>query len=165
MSHEDFFLKLETERGGVVKGESQDGEHKDEIDVIGWSWSMSAPTSAAGVRHGRASPHPLVVRKRMDLSSPALMGAVSRNDRITTAVLTARRAGDTGGQETFLVITLRDAFITAFEVEAEGGDQSSGAVERLKIAFHQITVDYTLQGEDGLQRGATSFDDTWAASD
>jgi type VI secretion system secreted protein Hcp len=165
MAHEDFFLKLETERGGVLKGESQDGEHKDEIDVISWSWSMSAPTSAAGVRHGRASPQPLVIRKRTDLSSPTLMGAVSRNDRVTNAVLTARRAGDTGGQQTFLVITLRDAFITSFEVEAEGGALRSGAIERLKIGFHQISVDYTLQGEDGLQRGATSFEDTWAASE
>ena len=32
----DMFLKL-----GDVKGESVDGSHKDEIDVLAWSWGMS----------------------------------------------------------------------------------------------------------------------------
>ena len=33
----DMFLKLEP-----VKGESLDGKHKDEIDVLSWSWGMKS---------------------------------------------------------------------------------------------------------------------------
>ncbi len=32
----DMFLKI-----GDVKGESRDDKHKDEIDVLSWSWGMS----------------------------------------------------------------------------------------------------------------------------
>jgi type VI secretion system secreted protein Hcp len=160
MAHEDFFLKVDTERGGAVKGEAQDRDHKDEIDVIGWSWGMSAPTSATGERRARAAIHQLVVRKRTDSASTALMGAVARNDKIKTAVLTARRAG--AGQQTYLKITLRNAYVTSFEIEGSGGDEGSGTVEQIKIAFERITVDYTPQGPDGLVRGGTSFEESWS---
>ena len=33
---------------GAIKGESQDSAHKDEIDVVGWSWGMRAQTEMAG---------------------------------------------------------------------------------------------------------------------
>ena len=32
----DMFIKL-----GDIKGESQDKSHKDEIDVLAWSWGLS----------------------------------------------------------------------------------------------------------------------------
>ena len=163
MAHEDYFLKVDTEKGGAVKGEAQDSDHKDEIDVIGWSWGMSAPTSAAGLRKGRAAIHQLVVRKRVDSASTALMGAVARNDKIKTAVLTARRAGK--GQQTYLKITLRNAYVTSFEVEGEGGEEGPGTVEQVKIAFERITVDYTPQGADGLPRGGTSFEESWSPTE
>lgn len=159
MAHEDFFLKLDTVRGGAVKGEAQDKDHKEEIDVVGWSWSISAPTSATGVRKGKAAITHLVVRKRIDSASTALMSAISTNEKIKTAVLTARRAGS--GQKTFLKITLRNAFVTAFEIEGEGGLQGTGTLEQLKLAFERITVDYTPQGDDGQPRGGTSFDESW----
>jgi type VI secretion system secreted protein Hcp len=163
MAHEDFFLKIDTEKGGAVKGESQDKDHRDEIDVIGWSWGMSAPTTTTGARKGRATIHQLVVRKYVDGASTALMGAVARNDKIKTAILTARRAGK--GQQTFLKITLRNAYVTSFEIEGEGGQQGPGTVERCKIAFERITVDYTPQGPDGQPRGGTSFEETWSPAE
>jgi len=163
MAHEDFFLKIDTERGGAVKGEAQDREHKDEIDVIDWSWGMSAPTAAAGQRKGRAAIHQLVVRKRTDSASTALMGAVARNDKIKTAVLTARRAG--AGPQTFLKITLRNAYVTSFEIQVEDGREGPGTVEQLKIAFERITVDYTPQGADGQPRGGTTFEETWSPTE
>ena len=32
----DMFIKI-----GDIKGESRDAKHKDEIDVLSWSWGMS----------------------------------------------------------------------------------------------------------------------------
>jgi type VI secretion system secreted protein Hcp len=160
MAHEDFFLKIDTERGGAVKGEAQDRDHKDEIEVLGWSWGLSSPTSAAGLREARSAVHQLVVRKRADSATTALMGAAARCDNIKTAVLTARRAGK--GQQTFLKMTLRNARVTSFEIEGEGGVDGPGTIERLKLAFERVTVDYTPQGPDGLPRGGTSFEATWA---
>jgi type VI secretion system secreted protein Hcp len=90
MAHEDFFLKVDAEQGGAVKGEAQDSDHKDEIDVIDWSWGMSAPAAPTGLRKARAAIHHLVIRKRMDSASTALMKALSHNEKLTTVVLTAR---------------------------------------------------------------------------
>jgi type VI secretion system secreted protein Hcp len=160
MAHEDFFLKVDMEKGGAVKGEAHDQDHKDEIEVTGWSWSMSAPTSASGMRKGRAALHQLVVRKRVDSASTVLMGATARNELIKSAVLTARRAGK--GQQTYLRIALRKAYVVSYEIEGEGGLQGGGTVEKLKFAFERITVDYTPQGADGQPRGGTTFEESWA---
>ena len=166
MAHEDFFLKVDGEKGGAIKGESQDSDHKDEIDIIEWSWGMSSPTSATGFKKTRAAIHQLVVRKCMDSASTALMSALSRNEKLKTAVLTARRAGGSGKQQTFLKITLRNAYVTSFDVEGEGGaEKGPGCVETVKLAFERITVDYTPQGPDGQSRGGMSFEDSWAATE
>jgi len=39
----DTFLKL-----GDVKGESTDDKHRDEIEVLAFSWGMSQPGSMSG---------------------------------------------------------------------------------------------------------------------
>ena len=33
----DMFLKIEGAKQGLIKGESKDTSHKDEIDVVSWS--------------------------------------------------------------------------------------------------------------------------------
>lgn len=163
MAHEDFYLKVDSKRGGVIKGEAQDRDHKDEIDVLGWSWGMAAPTSTLGLRKGRAAPQQLVIRKETDSASTPLMAALSSNDELKTVVLTARRAGK--GQQTYLKITLRNAYLTSFEIQGEGGEDTPGTTELVKFAFERITVDYTPQGPDGQPRGNTSFDDSWSPSE
>ena len=163
MAHEDFFLKVDSKKGGVIKGEAQDRDHNDEIDVLGWSWGMSAPTSTSGQRKGRAAPQQLVIRKETDSASTPLMSALSSNDDIKTVVLTARRAGK--GQQTYLKITLRNAHLTSFEIEGEGGDEGPGTIEVVKFAFERIQVDYTPQGPDGQPRGGTSFEDAWSPTE
>ena len=45
-------------RIGTIQGESQDAEHKDEIEVLSWSWGMSQSGTVAhggGGGEGRAS--------------------------------------------------------------------------------------------------------------
>jgi type VI secretion system secreted protein Hcp len=33
----DMFIKIDD-----IKGESKDAKHKDEIDVLGWNWSIAS---------------------------------------------------------------------------------------------------------------------------
>ena len=33
-----MFLKIDGSRQGAIKGEARDAGHKDEIDVLGWTW-------------------------------------------------------------------------------------------------------------------------------
>src|SRR5512146_2262339 len=90
----DMFLKIESARQGAIKGEAQDENHKDEIDVVNWSWGMEAKTALSG---GGASPKAtlseLSIVKQVDSASTGLMSAMRNNELISKAVLTVRKAG------------------------------------------------------------------------
>ena len=77
-----MFLKIETAKQGAIKGESQDGAHKNEIDVVGWSWGMQAHTSLGAAGNApKATVSELDILKRVDSASTALMRGVPRCGR------------------------------------------------------------------------------------
>ena len=90
MAIADMFLKVQG-----VTGEARDADHKGEIDVVSWSWGMQAPTAMSGEALGRTALSELLVVKRVDQATPALM-ALLRNHKIApTAQLSVRKAGTT----------------------------------------------------------------------
>jgi type VI secretion system secreted protein Hcp len=90
----DMFLMVKGATHGVIKGESQDSQHKGEIDVLSWSWGMQAkPNLGGGTAIGKATVHDLKIVKRVDSASTALMLALRTNEVIQKAVLTLRKAG------------------------------------------------------------------------
>ena len=63
----DMFLLVKGAKHGLIKGESQDTQHKDEIDVLSWSWGMQGkPSLGGGAASGKASMHDLKITKRVD---------------------------------------------------------------------------------------------------
>jgi type VI secretion system secreted protein Hcp len=156
----DMFLKVKGARTGPINGESNDPKHKDEIEVLSWSWGMQAQQSlGGGEATGKSSLAELKIAKKVDKASTALMVALRTNELIQEAVLTIRKAGT--GQLEYLKIKIEQGRVTSLVIE--GGDESGGAAlrERVSFAFNRITVDYTPQGPDGQPRGATSFMDEW----
>ncbi len=154
----DMFLLVKGARTGLIKGESQDGVHKDEIDVLSWSWGMQARTSlGGGLASGKAAIHELKVVKRVDSATTALMAALRNNESIQKAVLTLRKAGKS--QLEYLTITIEQGRVVSLTIDA--GDEQGGhdAVERIAFSFNQITVDYTPQGNDGQGGGAMTYCD------
>ena len=148
----DMFLKVETARTGVIKGEAGDLKHKGEIDILSWSWAMSSRSAmAAAGPSGRATLAELKVVKKVDLASTALMSAMRSNELIKKVTLTVRKAG-TDPLE-YLKIALDNARITHLGLDTENTE----VVERMDFAFQRITVDYTPQANEGGGRGATSF--------
>ncbi|MEJ2375592.1 MAG: type VI secretion system tube protein Hcp [Pseudolabrys sp.] len=152
----DMFLKVEGAIGGVIKGESQDDKHPNEIDVLGWSWGMhvNSGMSAAG-RSGRATLKELHVLKLVDSASTALMKALRNNEVIKKAVLSVRKAGR--GQFDYLIVTMENARLTSLEIGTSGEELGPKISEKLTFAFHKISVDYVPQGEDGQPRGGMTF--------
>ena len=66
----DIFAKL-----GDIKGESIDDKHKDEIEVLSFSWgvtSLSAP-GAPGAAAGKPAFQNLVITHNIDKASPLLL--------------------------------------------------------------------------------------------
>jgi type VI secretion system secreted protein Hcp len=156
----DMFLMVKGASHGVIKGESQDGQHKGEIDVLSWSWGMQAkPSLGGGTASGKATVHDLKIVKRVDSASTALMLALRTNEEIQKAVLTLRKAGKS--QLEYLKVTIEQGRVTALTVDA--GDLSGGAevVERVNFSFNKIEIEYVPQGKDGLPQGGMTFADQW----
>ena len=151
----DVFLSVQSKRAGKLKGESSAVDHKDEIVVQGWSWGVASASALGSAQAtGRRSYKNLVVTKRIDAASTALMSVLATNDEVKEARLSMRKAGE--GQRDFFIITLSQARVTALDIECgENGD----AVERVCFSFNKVSVEHERQQATGQRGGSTSFQD------
>jgi type VI secretion system secreted protein Hcp len=156
MADGDMFLKVTGDRAGVIKGEASDPKHTDEIQILSWSWGMSAKTEmGSGGRAGKSTMRDITFTKRVDSASTALMAAMRNNEGVK-AVLTVRKAG--GSPLPYFTITLGGGRIVGYEVASGLGKDPAELHETLDMSFKTISVEYTPQGKDGLRRGAMLFE-------
>jgi type VI secretion system secreted protein Hcp len=137
----DIFAKL-----GDIKGESLDNKHKNEIEVLSWSWGVTNAVTLAGsgAGVGKASFRDLSFIHKIDRASPVLMKACATGVHLKEATITHRKAGK--GQQEFLVIKLNDVMVTAI-MDAESSDGESA--ETVSLVFAKIDVAYRPQKADG----------------
>jgi type VI secretion system secreted protein Hcp len=136
----DYFLKIEG-----VDGESEDAAHRNEIEVLSWSWGVSNSASmSSGQSTGRRTYEPIVFKKRIDKSSPLLFKSCATGKHIPKATLTVRRQSPTGGPEDYYTITLEDCFVTSYQTNGGGGSggTTSEQSEEIKITFKKITISH-----------------------
>lgn len=87
----DVFLRVDG-----IKGESTDAHHKDEIEVLSWSWGAtqtSGSSVGSGASSGKPSISELVVGKLVDKASPNLFRSCLTGKHINEVELAERRAG------------------------------------------------------------------------
>ncbi len=135
-------------RIGVIKGESLDAKHKDEIDVLSWSWGLaqSGPVAqGGGGGAGKAHFQDLNFTHRVDKASPVLMTRCATGQHIKDATLTVRKAGE--GQVEYLVITMSDVLVTS--VSDSGSAGGDGPIEDVTLAFAKVDLEYKPQNPDG----------------
>ena len=141
----DYFLKIDG-----IPGESKDAKHAGEVDVGGWSWGETATTpggpGGGGGGSGKVTIQDLNFTSRISKASPQLMLACASGKHITSAVLTARRAGK--AQAEFLIITLQDVLVSSYQTAAGGGDEG-GPLDSISLNFSQIRVEYRETKPDG----------------
>jgi type VI secretion system secreted protein Hcp len=143
-----MFLKVQG-----VTGEAGDADHKNEIEVVSWSWGMQAPVSAAaGEAYGKSTISELEVVKRVDQASPSLMMYLRNNKLVGQAKLTVRKAGQTPVE--YFTIELKKVRVTSLKVESQGTE----LVERLRLGFQAVTVTYTPQDSKGGPGAANVFE-------
>ena len=146
----DIFAKL-----GDIKGESIDDKHKDEIEVLSYSWGVANAGSmgyGTGGGEGKATFHDLSFTHKIDKASPVLMQACATGVHLKDATITHRKAGK--GQQEFLVIKMNDVIITSVtETDDSGGDE----LETVTLAFAKIDVEYKPQKADGSLEAGIHF--------
>jgi len=139
----DIFLKL-----GDIKGESTDDKHKDEIDVLAWSWGVSNPTSMAsggGGGRGKVSFQDLHFTHYVDKASPNLLKMCATGEHIKEATLIQRKQGK--GQQEYLVVKLQDVMVSLVQNAGNGGGDQP--VENVSLAFAKVDYEYKAQKADG----------------
>lgn len=146
----DFHIKL-----SGVEGESDHKDHKGEITIHSWSWGVSNASSAVsggGSGKGKAQPGEFIFRHDYDKSSPTLAKHCVSGKHFDTLVLTCRKSGE--GQQEYLKITLKEAFITSLNPEgAPGGD----VVEEVHVSYKDVEFAYKPQTSKGGTGGEVKF--------
>ena len=146
----DIFAKL-----GDIKGESLDSKHKDEIEVLSFSWGVAnlTPVPSSGAAAGKASFHDLSFVHNIDKASPVLMQACATGTHLKEATITHRKAGK--GQQEYLIIKMNDVIITS--VSHNGARSDAGYSENVTLAFSQFDLQYAPQKADGSLDAALHF--------
>ena len=138
----DMFLKL-----SGVKGESVDEKHKDEIDVLSWSWGTS--TGTGKVKRGTIAPQciqDLTLTKLVDSSSPQLIMNGVLGEVAKEGTLTMRKAGK--GQQEFLILKMTDVLVTSYQTGGAAGSESQ-LMDQVVLNFSSIQGEYRPQKPDG----------------
>ena len=148
MAQEDYFLKVDG-----INGESKDSKHKDEINIVSFSFGVTnSGTSAVGGGggKGRSKIQDLHVTKQTDTASPKLFLACASGQPIKKVVLTVREAG--GEQQDYLVYTMEDVIVSSFT----NSPRNSGGqgMESITLNFANVVMAYREQQADGTLAGA-----------
>jgi type VI secretion system secreted protein Hcp len=157
----DIYLKIDG-----VDGESQDSNHKNEIEILSWSWGETNKGTAAtggGMGHGKVAMQDVIFVKGIDKASAKLMLACASGQHIKSAVLTCRKAGKE--QQEYLKLSFSDVLVSSFQNATSysfsgSGDQSpvpseaASPVETFSLNFSKIEYGYKEQKADGTLGGA-----------
>ena len=138
----DIFAKL-----GDIKGESLDDKHKNEIEVLSFSWGVThagSMASGGGAGAGKATFQDLSIVHRIDKASPALMQACATGTHLKEATITHRKAGK--GQHEYLIVKMNDVLITSV---THGGATGEPASESVTLVFAKVDLEYKPQKADG----------------
>ena len=140
----DIFAKIDG-----IKGESLDVKHKDEVEVLSWSWGVTQSGSitlggAGGA--GKATFNDFSFTHYLDKASPNLLRACATGKHIKEATITIRKVGP--GQLEFLIIKMNDIIITG--VQPSGTREGSAATaEQVALQFAKVDLEYKPQKADG----------------
>lgn len=146
----DAFMKFDGIEGG-----SQSKDHQGAVDVLSWSWGVTAQGGDAGGGAGgwggvgRARAHEFRIVHHYDLASPHLASFAASGKHLKEATLDVARPG---ARAPFLTVTMKDLVVT--EALVSGDDDTVDEEVALQPAW--IRFDYAEPGSSGGSTGRTS---------
>lgn len=144
----DYFLKID----GIM-GESQDHKHKDEIDLLSFSWGETQTGTHAGGGGGgggKVSMQDFHFVMKTNKASPKLLLACANGEHIPKAIFTCRKAGKE--QQEFMKMTFSDLLVSSFQT---GGSSSGDEIplDQISINYAKVEYEYRQQNKDGTLGG------------
>ncbi len=147
----DYFLKIDG-----IPGESRDHKHKDEIELISFSWGLAEPSRSYGGGVARPQFNDFQFTMRVNKASPQLFLATASGKHLKEAMLSVRRAGK--DQLEYLKIKFADVLVTSYQ---QAGAEEPPA-EVVSFAFDRIELEYSQASPQGPPGG--SFKAGWDLS-
>ena len=145
-----LFLKV---NGVTVEGDSTETSlgRQNAIECLYYRQGVALPTTSYGLTSGRRTYEPLVIRKRVDRSSPLLANALTGNRRVDGVFkffrLSPSGDGTTEHYYTTEITQGRIVAITQFVTDVEEpGDLPDQPFEEIAFVFNQIQWTWTDGG-------------------
>ena len=143
MAAVDYFLKIDG-----IPGEATDSKHKNEIELISWTWGETNAGSFGGGSGGGAGKviwQDFSFTMRINKASPKLFLACATGQHIKSALLTCRRAGKE--QQEYLKITFSNMLVSSFQTGGSSGDVIP--VDQISFNCAKLEHSYSPQKSDG----------------
>jgi type VI secretion system secreted protein Hcp len=150
MAH-DIFLKIDG-----IEGEAEDATHKNEIEVLSWSWGVSQQSNmhlGSGGGTGKATVDDLSFEHFIDRATPNLVQYCLLGKHIKQAQLVVRKSG--GSPLEYLKLTMNDVLVTRVNPEGVAADESRPR-ERVSLSFSSMKQEYIIQNAQGGSGGAVT---------
>ena len=144
MAAVDYFLKIDG-----IEGESADAKHKNEIQVMSYSFGESQAGTMAfggGGGAGKVQMQDFHFMMHVNKASPKLFLACADGDHIKSAILIARKAGK--GQQEYVKFTFTDILVTLYQTNGDASANSQ-AMDQISLNFAAIEIEYKVQNADG----------------
>ena len=161
----DAFLQIED-----IPGESMDQWHKDQIDILSWSFGASVPSgskplssgSAGGQSAkrdlksamGRAAEREFRFTMQVNRASPKLFLAYAGGQQINEVTLSVRKAGAGKGQD-YLIITLGNVLISSFLTTGNAAKTDDKPIDDITLNFDKIKIEYKQMKPNGTLGAST----------
>lgn len=141
----DMYIKI-----GDIKGESQDKDHKDWIDILSVSQSVSRPTdqsAGGGGRKSVAERSDYIVTKYIDKATPKLAEACCQGTYFPEVNIELTRSG--GNKQPYMVYTLKNVVVSSYSVSGAADDDTPPTEE---IALNYETIEWKYIEMDAAGR-------------
>ena len=137
----DYFLKLDG-----VEGESADSNHKNEIQLMSWSWGASQVSSVAGTGGsgaGKADLSDFSLMTYFDKATPKFFKSIGLGTHIGSGTLSAVKSGAQG--KPYLKVDFAEIFVTSLQISGS----SEVPTVAISFTYNEIKIDYSVQDEKG----------------
>jgi len=150
--------------GADIKGESSQESlgRKDSIECLYYEQKViTAREAGSGMATGRRQYEPLLIRKRIDKSSPLLVKALVENQKIDAAFKFFRPnpKGD-GTTQQFYTVEIKDGRVASMKQMVPDtivpASSTEPPLEEITFVFHTIKWTFT--------DGGVSHEDAWSAN-
>lgn len=147
----DMFCKIDG-----IDGESTDDKHKNWIEILSYSWTVSQPVSMAsgtgGRTGGRADFQDFNITKILDKASPNLALYCANGKHIPKIEMQLCLA--TGEKHTFMKYTLEDVVVSSVSPGGAAGAGETRPLESVTFNYGKIEWEYTPIDQTGKKGAA-----------